>query len=152
MTRIYRSNRDKMLTGVCGGLSDATGIDSIWIRILTLISIPFTGGATFLIYIIAAVVISKEPGSPYDGFGPGNGSYNHPGYDPRYHGGNGMGAGRNGSGPSNSSSYGAPNQQFHTDPKKNDLDFMMEDIEKKAMKKELAELRKKLEGFEKGER
>lgn len=38
MTRIYRSNRDRVLTGVCGGLSDATGMDSTWIRILVILS------------------------------------------------------------------------------------------------------------------
>lgn len=60
MTRIYRSSRDRVITGVCGGLSDATGMDSTWIRILVVISFFITAGTTFMIYVIAALVISRS--------------------------------------------------------------------------------------------
>lgn len=39
MSKLYRSTRDKMVTGLCGGLSDTFGIDSTLLRILFLISI-----------------------------------------------------------------------------------------------------------------
>ncbi|MCC3378532.1 PspC domain-containing protein [Paenibacillus farraposensis] len=160
MTRIYRSNRDRVLTGVCGGLSDATGMDSTWIRILVVISFFITAGTTFMIYVIAALVISKEPGSPFDGgFGPGSGPYNQ---DPRHYGGNstrsqfGQGTGYYQGGQySNSNPFfdqDARHSSKYNTGHNNDLDSMMEDIEKKAMKKELEELRKKVEQFEKGER
>jgi phage shock protein C len=159
MTRIYRSNRDRVLTGVCGGLSDATGMDSTWIRILVVISFFITAGTTFMIYVIAALVISKEPRSPFDGgFGPDSGPYTQ---DSRYYGGNstrsqyGQGTGYNQGGAyGNSNPFGQDarhSSKFNTGHK-SDLDSMMEDIEKKAMKKELEELRKKVEQFEKGER
>ncbi|MDP1511658.1 PspC domain-containing protein [Paenibacillus sp. CMAA1739] len=160
MTRIYRSSRDRVLTGVCGGLSDATGMDSTWIRILVVISFFITAGTTFMIYVIAALVISKEPRSPYDGgFGPDSGPYTH--QDPRYYGGSstrtqyGQGNGYNQGGAyGNSNAFGQDarySSKFNTGHN-SDLDSMMEDIEKKAMKKELEELRKKVEQFEKGER
>jgi phage shock protein PspC (stress-responsive transcriptional regulator) len=150
-----------MLTGVCGGLSEATGMDSTWIRILVVISFFITAGTTFMIYVIAALVISKEPRSPYDrGFGPGSGPFNQ--QDPRDYGGNSTGSQYGqGSGYSQGGAYGNPSQSFGQDPRhsskfdtghNSDLDSMMEDIEKKAMKKELAELRKKVEQFEKGDR
>uniref|UniRef100_UPI000470C1E6 PspC domain-containing protein n=1 Tax=Paenibacillus durus TaxID=44251 RepID=UPI000470C1E6 len=71
MTRLYRSTRDKVLTGLTGGLAESVGIDSTLLRILLLISIPFTGGAVIPVYFIAALIIPKEPGPypPY-GFGP----------------------------------------------------------------------------------
>ncbi|MGW8959130.1 PspC domain-containing protein [Paenibacillus sp. NPDC055715] len=161
MTRIYRSNRDRVLTGVCGGLSDATGMDSTWIRILVVISFFITAGTTFMIYVIAALVISKEPRSPYDGgFGPNSGPYNQ--QDSRYYGGNSTGSQYGpGTDYNQGGIYGNPSpsfgqnvrhsSKFNTGPN-SDLDSMMEDIEKKAMKKELAELRKKVEQFEKGDR
>lgn len=160
MTRIYRSSRDRVLTGVCGGLSDATGMDSTWIRILVVISFFITAGTTFMIYVIAALVISKEPRSPYDGgFGPDSGPYTQ--QDPRYYGGSntrtqyGQGTGYNQDGAyGNSNPFGQDarySSKFNAGHN-SDLDSMMEDIEKKAMKKELEELRKKVEQFEKGER
>lgn len=155
MTRIYRSNRDRVITGVCGGLSDATGMDSTWIRILVVISFFITAGTTFMIYVLAALVISKEPGSPFDeGFG-------YTQQDPRHYNGNstrsqyGQGTGYNQGGEyGNSNLFGQDarhSYKFNAGPN-SDLDSMMEDIEKKAMKRELEELRKKLEQFEKGER
>ncbi len=95
MTRLYRSTRDKMFTGLIGGISDYFGVESTLLRIIFVISIFFTGGTTLLIYLIAALVIPKEPyyHDPYappqgrhgnyrnDGYnnGPGPG-YNHDGY------------------------------------------------------------------------
>lgn len=61
MSRLYRSTRDKVMTGLAGGVSETLGIDSTLFRILLLVSIPFTGGATILVYLVAALVIPKEP-------------------------------------------------------------------------------------------
>lgn len=113
-----------------------------------------------MIYVIAALVISKEPRSPYDGgFGPDSGPYTQ--QDPRYYGGSntrtqyGQGTGYNQGGAyGNSNPFGQDarySSKFNAGHN-SDLDSMMEDIEKKAMKKELEELRKKVEQFEKGER
>lgn len=72
MSRLYRSTRDKVMTGLAGGLSETLGIDSTLFRILLLVSIPFTGGAVIPVYFIAAMVIPKEP-THYNPFGPGLG-------------------------------------------------------------------------------
>lgn len=154
MSRLYRSTRDKVMTGLAGGLSEKLGVDSTLFRIVLLISIPFTGGAVIPIYFIAALVISKEP-THYDPFrsGPGapGGPFNDP-YSGRPHQGHGPqgpgGYGPYGSQPNynpnfdKSNAYNAPNS---------DLDAMMKDIEKKALQKEIEELKQKLSKYEKGE-
>lgn len=161
MSKLYRSTRDKMVTGLCGGLSDTFGIDSTLLRILFLISIPFTGGTTLFIYFIAALVIPKEPTTPFNPYGPGPG-----GAGGGYYG-NSMGSGSYyGNGQQGNGAYGAqsfdPRAKYNGSPygggrpggyssSASDLDAMMEDIEKKAMKKELEELKKKLSKYEKGE-
>ncbi|WP_347231126.1 PspC domain-containing protein [Paenibacillus sp. DMB5] len=93
MTRLYRSTRDKVMTGLAGGLSETLGIDSTLFRILLLVSIPFTGGATILVYFIAALIIPKEP-TQYNPFGPGPGAPGGP-YGGHY-GGPGYGSGPQG--------------------------------------------------------
>ncbi|MDO7908877.1 PspC domain-containing protein [Paenibacillus sp. JX-17] len=167
MSRLYRSTRDKMITGLCGGLSESLGFNSTWMRLLVLISIPFSGGATFLIYIIAALVIPKESVPPFGPFnGPFGGGHQHrPGgpYDGGFNGANGasfygnQAPGAGGYGGGLGSSFD-PRQQhtgdrsfqqgFGTQNTKSDLDAMMEDIENKALRKELEELRQKLSKYE----
>lgn len=163
--RLYRSRRNRMISGLIGGLSEQLGFSSFVMRVLALISIPFTGGTTIFIYFIAALVISKEPYIPHDPHyngGWNNGGYNNNTYgsgnpgghyeDPRFRqrppGGNPFG----GNPFESQSKYGgrpAGNGFESTDA--SNLDSMMQDIEKKAMKKELEELRKKLTNYEKGE-
>ncbi|WP_410772097.1 PspC domain-containing protein [Fontibacillus sp. BL9] len=170
MGRLYRSRRDRWFSGLLGGLGEYFGISSTALRILTIISVPFTGGTTILIYLIAALVVSKEPYEPFDpyfnngwhgnggaggfgGYGGGNpGSPGQPGfgYGPRPqqppYGGNPYQANHQFSG----NPGAAGNTAFGGETASN-LDSMMQDIEKKAMKKELEELRKKLSDYEKGE-
>ncbi|AHV98952.1 PspC domain-containing protein [Paenibacillus sabinae] len=157
MTRLYRSTRDKVLTGLTGGLAEAIGIDSTLLRIVLLISIPFTGGAVIPVYFIAALIFPKEPGPypPY-GFGP---EMADGGYGPHHRGDGGYsrrGCGHRGPfGPSGPRPYG---RDGHYDPRygqsgghaaqESALDDMMKDIEKKAMQKEIEELKRKLSKYE----
>lgn len=161
MTRLYRSTRDKMFTGLIGGLSDTFGVESTLLRIIFVISIFFTGGTTLLIYLIASLVIPKEPyyRDPYGPGGPGQG-YTGYDYGPRgsYQGYNGRRNDcrhdRDRFGPRNpgpgyyDGSYNAKNAEPAPDE---DLDAMMKDIEKKALKKEIEELKQKLSKYEKGD-
>ncbi|MGG6310246.1 PspC domain-containing protein [Paenibacillus macerans] len=168
MGRLYRSRRDRWISGLIGGLGEYFGINTTVLRLIALVSIVFTGGTTIFIYFIAALVVSKEPYPPqdpyYNGGWPGGG-YQQP-YgskrrdyyeDPRF-------SGRPPYGSSNGNAYGTPPQppQYGAGAPgapgagfnaagASHLDSMMEDIEKKAMKKELEELRKKLSDYEKGE-
>lgn len=54
--RLYRSENDKKISGVCGGIAEYFGIDSTIVRLIWLISI-LVYGTGFLLYIIAAIII-----------------------------------------------------------------------------------------------
>ncbi|MCM3749733.1 PspC domain-containing protein [Paenibacillus pasadenensis] len=162
MKQLYRSRHKKIMAGLCGGLSDYFNVDANLLRILVIILTICTSGAVILVYILAALVIPKEPvynDYPPGGFGP-YGGYNDPGrgyQEPRF--GRGEGRGRQ-QGP-----YGGPyrnpsqfdggnaGQQWgaETEPTASELDKMMDDLEKKALRKELEEVKAKLSKYEKGE-
>ncbi len=59
--RLYRSHKEKMIGGVCGGLAEYFDIDPVFIRILFVVAV-FAGGSGILAYIICWIII---PGQPY---------------------------------------------------------------------------------------
>lgn len=152
MGRLYRSSRNRMITGLCGGLSEVMGIDATLLRILVLISIPFTGGTTLFIYFIASLVIPKEYVPPFNNFGNGNPGHGNHGYGAAGH--NNGGAYNNNGGFNNNNGFGSEYKNSNSggvSTHTSDLDDMMKDIEKKALKKEVEELKIKLSKYEKGE-
>jgi phage shock protein C len=58
--RLYRSRKDRMVAGVCGGLASYIGIDPTLVRLLFVLGL-FAVGSTFLAYIIMMIVIPEEP-------------------------------------------------------------------------------------------
>ena len=56
--RLYRSEDDKMLGGVCGGIAEVYDFDPTLIRLIT-IALMFSG-LTPLIYIVAWLIIPSE--------------------------------------------------------------------------------------------
>lgn len=58
--RLYKSNHDRMLDGVCGGIAEYFDIDPTLVR-LGWILFCAMGGSGFLAYIIAAIVIPSNP-------------------------------------------------------------------------------------------
>lgn len=58
--RLYKSNHDKMLNGVCGGIAEYFDIDPTLVR-LGWVLFCAMGGSGFLAYIIAAIVIPSNP-------------------------------------------------------------------------------------------
>ncbi|MCA9381478.1 PspC domain-containing protein [Candidatus Dojkabacteria bacterium] len=59
MKKLYRSNKDRVIAGVCGGLGEYLNIDPVILRIIFAIAL-FSGGAGFWIYIILWIVIPLE--------------------------------------------------------------------------------------------
>lgn len=57
--RLYRSDRDKMICGVCGGIGEYLNIDPTLVRLLWVI-FGFTGMG-ILAYFLAAVIIPLNP-------------------------------------------------------------------------------------------
>lgn len=58
--KLYKSNDNKMVDGVCGGIGAYFGIDPTLIH-LGWVLFCALGGSGFLAYIIAAVLIPREP-------------------------------------------------------------------------------------------
>lgn len=58
--RLYKSNENKMLSGVCGGIAEYFGIDPTLVR-LGWVLFCALGGSGFLAYVIAAIVIPDRP-------------------------------------------------------------------------------------------
>ena len=58
--RLYKSNEDKMIDGVCAGIAEYFGIDPTLIR-LGWVLFCAMGGSGFIVYIIAAIIIPRRP-------------------------------------------------------------------------------------------
>lgn len=58
--KLYRSKKDSMVAGVCGGIAEYLDVDATLIRLLW-IFITFLGGSGIIAYLIAWVVIPNDP-------------------------------------------------------------------------------------------
>lgn len=58
--RLYKSNKNKMINGVCGGLAEYFDIDPTLIRLGWVIFCAM-GGSGIIAYIIAAIIIPRNP-------------------------------------------------------------------------------------------
>jgi phage shock protein C len=59
MKKLYKSSKNKMLCGVCGGLADYLNIDPTIIRLIAVVLV-LCFGTGILAYILAAIIV------PYD--------------------------------------------------------------------------------------
>ena len=58
--RVYRSRKDRILGGICGGMGDYFNIDPVLVRVAWLV-LFFAGGVGLLAYIISWIIIPEEP-------------------------------------------------------------------------------------------
>ena len=58
--RLYKSNENKMLDGVCGGIAEYFDVDPTLVR-LGWVLFCALGGSGILAYVIAAIVIPHKP-------------------------------------------------------------------------------------------
>ena len=58
--KLYKSNQNKMLDGVCGGIAEYFGIDPTVVRLIWVL-FCLMGGCGILAYIIAAIIIPRNP-------------------------------------------------------------------------------------------
>ncbi|NOZ71731.1 MAG: PspC domain-containing protein [Chloroflexi bacterium] len=58
--RLYRSRKDQMIAGVCGGIGEYLNIDPTLVRLAFLL-LAIWGGGGVLAYLIAWIVIPEEP-------------------------------------------------------------------------------------------
>lgn len=134
MNKIYRSRTDKKVFGLCGGLAEAMNIDATLLRLIVVVTTFFSVGTVIAVYAIASFAIPKEPlhdaGSMYGWTEP-----------PMY-------------GTAKQSMSGSVRSSTASNPTSegsNKIDEMMKDIEEKALRTEVEQLRAKLAQYEKGE-
>jgi phage shock protein C len=58
--RLYRSNTDKMVAGICGGLAQYLAVDPTIVRLVFLL-LFFAGGSAIPIYLIMWIITPLEP-------------------------------------------------------------------------------------------
>jgi phage shock protein PspC (stress-responsive transcriptional regulator) len=59
MKRLYRSRKNRVLAGICGGLGEYYDVDPVVVRLITVVLTIF--GLPVLIYLIAIFIIPNEP-------------------------------------------------------------------------------------------
>ena len=58
--RLYKSNKYKMIDGVCGGVAEYFNLDPTLVRLGWVVFCAL-GGSGILAYIIAAIIIPRNP-------------------------------------------------------------------------------------------
>lgn len=59
--RLYRSRRDKIIGGVCGGIAQFMEVDPVVVRLIWAFATLISMGMGILAYLIAWVIIPEEP-------------------------------------------------------------------------------------------
>lgn len=79
--RLYRSRKDKVVSGVLGGLANYLGWDPTWVRLVYAAITIFGGfGPGLIIYIICSIVIPEAPvDAPQEVSWPGSPTWSAPG-------------------------------------------------------------------------
>lgn len=67
MKKLYKSENDKKICGVCGGIAEYFGVDSSTVRLITVLLVLFAGMSIW-VYIIAAIIMSPAPKNYYEGY------------------------------------------------------------------------------------
>jgi len=60
MKRLYRSRKDKVISGLCGGIGEYFNVDPVIIRVLA-VFLTFWGGSGVLAYIVGVIVVPLQP-------------------------------------------------------------------------------------------
>lgn len=58
--KLYKSEKDIRILGVCGGIAEYLNVSSTVVRILCAIGIFFTAGTGVIMYLVAALIMPKE--------------------------------------------------------------------------------------------
>jgi len=157
--QLYRSRENKMFTGLCGGLGELTNVDATLYRVLLVVLTILSSGIFIVLYFIVSAVVPKTPG-----FNTPFGNQHRPFGGGPYGGGNPYGGTPYGSNPQGyqdptqqrptwnqqGPSYTQPHSQTQFQPS-SATDQMMDDLEKKALRREIEELKEKISKLEKGE-
>ncbi|MBN2241141.1 MAG: PspC domain-containing protein [Acidobacteria bacterium] len=60
MKRLYKSRKNRVIDGVCGGIGEYLNIDPVLVRIVAVFFL-FVGGSALIAYIVGMIIIPKAP-------------------------------------------------------------------------------------------
>lgn len=60
MSQLHKSKTNRVLFGVCGGLSNSLGIDATLLRIGFLLGAIFTGSVLLWVYLVLALLLPAK--------------------------------------------------------------------------------------------
>lgn len=60
MRRLYKSNTDKKLAGVLGGIAEYFRVDSTLIRLIFVVALVFGVGTPLIVYVVAAFIMPND--------------------------------------------------------------------------------------------
>lgn len=58
--KLYRSRKERIIAGVCGGLGEYFGIDPTLFRLLFIVAALF-GGPGLIAYLLFLIIVPEEP-------------------------------------------------------------------------------------------
>lgn len=67
MKKLCKSNKDKKLCGVCGGIAEYLGVDSTLVR-LAVVIVSAIAGSGLLVYFLAALIMPEQPVETFQSF------------------------------------------------------------------------------------
>ncbi|MFA5269078.1 MAG: PspC domain-containing protein [Methanoregula sp.] len=62
MKRLYRSRKDRILGGICGGLGEHIDVDPSLIRLVWIVFSLASMGTGIIVYLAAWIIIPEPPG------------------------------------------------------------------------------------------
>ncbi len=57
--KLYRSEKDSVIAGVCGGIAEYFNIDSVIVRLVA-VALALSGGVGVILYLLAIIIIPKK--------------------------------------------------------------------------------------------
>lgn len=61
MKRLYKSRKNKVIDGVCGGIAEYMEVDPVLVRLVAALLIIFTGGVVVIAYILGMIIMPNQP-------------------------------------------------------------------------------------------
>ena len=67
--KLYRSRRDRVISGVCGGIAEYFEVDPTLVRLIAAALAVVSFGTAVLVYLVMAIVVPEEPPEAAEGRG-----------------------------------------------------------------------------------
>ncbi len=59
--RLYRSTKDRMFAGVCGGVAEYLEVDPTLVRLVFVALALLSSGAGFVLYVVLMLIVPEQP-------------------------------------------------------------------------------------------